>query len=248
MIWRAVGAKQRMGELIRRGAVNLVLGWIGFGLGVVVLLGWAGLTLAFLRDQAAGDPARTGMWVGLIVLGVTLLPLGLLITWRGWRARQLRIDVHAGGVAYADGLDREAVPWDDVQSLFFDRYPAVRLTIQAPFKPPIVIDGRFPDHTALAEAAHQLAVQAMQPRLEAALHAGQRVVFGPLALDGWGVHVGHGAYPWDAVGALRWEARGTSMCCALYGADGALLAELDPRIPNRTVLERLLTQMGKVTS
>ncbi len=134
---------------MHRVATHCVGGWVQVAFGVPILLGWAALSVMVITNDEGGN-----VMAPLIAVAVLLLPLGLALTIKGWRARHVRVDLHESGIVFVDGPSRWSVPWAKVQR--FQAAPdGTSAIIHAPFVPAIVIDHRYPDYLAFIQALVQ---------------------------------------------------------------------------------------------
>ncbi|APR78727.1 Hypothetical protein A7982_04074 [Minicystis rosea] len=249
-----------MGPLVQRAQASAVVAWIIFALGMIILLGWAGLSIALVSDQLQRKPTPDGVFIGPIVMAVFLVPLGSIFAVKGYRGRILRFDLHEGGVAFEDYKARLAVPWAEVAAVLWEQTAHVgdlgfgvevttqrvaKTVVQTARGGSVVVDERFPDHVRFAARVRDAAADAMLPRFEAALTAGQRVFFGRVGVDTWGMHLPE-AVPWDAIGGIRWESHGASASYTVYRNDGGRIGEIRCPIPNEIIFQVVLSRMGKL--
>lgn len=93
---------------------------------------------------------------------------------------------------------------------------------------------------------HELATAAMLPRFEAAIAAGQRVYFGPIGVDRWGLHLAHVTYPWPVVAQVYFQSHGGSASWVIFGANGARLNSVNTSlVPNEGVFRVVLGRFGR---
>lgn len=249
-----------LGRLMHRAQISSIAGWLVFLAGMLLLLAWAGLSIALVSDQMSRNPEGGTPWIGAVVLSVFFVPLGLIFTFKGLSGRVLRIDVHEGGIAYRAAKERRTLLWDHtaavlweemehVAELGFGMNVAARSTAKTTLHPfgdaPIVVDERFPDHVRLAAYVRDAAAAGMLPRFEAALYAGQRVSFGNVGLDGWGLYLPE-AVAWDQVASVRWQSLGQRARYVVTGPDGSHIADIPCPLPNEVIFQVLLKQKDKL--
>lgn len=76
-----------MGHLVRRAQASVVTAWIVFAVGIVILLAWAGLSLAFVSDQLQRKVPGDGVWIGPLVMAFFFVPFGAAFAVKGYLAR-----------------------------------------------------------------------------------------------------------------------------------------------------------------
>ena len=74
---------------------------------------------------------------------------------------------------------------------------------------------------------------------------GVRKGFGPVGVDGWGLHLPQ-PIPWSAIQSVHWQAFGQRAAYIVRGTDGSQLAEIPSPLPNEVILQVLLGQQGKL--
>ncbi len=252
-----------LGALRQRTEASPVVGWIVFALGVVLLAAWAVLSTLFTVDQLRRGTASTGTVVAAIaIIGVFFVPLGAVFAWKGWTGRIRRFDLHERGVAWEDHGGRLAYGWDEIRDVTWKELEheadtglgfgvSVRRTAELvliPFRgTPITIDEKLPGHVELAAHVRDVAAEIMLPRYDAALAAGQRVLFGTVAVDGFGLHLTRATYPWESVSCILWESGGASAWYAVYNAHGQRVATVPTEgLTNQVIFEVVLGRFGKL--
>jgi hypothetical protein len=249
-----------MGRLVRRAQASPLVAWIVFSLGILILLAWAGLSLALVLDQLQRKPPPDAVWIGPLVMAFFFVPLGTVFAVKGYRGRILRFDLHEGGVAFEDYKGRVALSWVEIATCLWEQTAHVgdlgfglevttrrlaKTTLQSVRGTTMVVDERFPDHLTLAAEVRDAAAEAMLPRFEAAIAAGQRVYFGRVGVDTWGLHLPE-AVPWTAIARVRWEPAGAEARYVVYGTSGARIGEIRCPVPNEVVFQVVLTRFDKL--
>ncbi len=249
-----------LGPRLHLARVSGLVGWIIFGLGLVILLAWVGLSAAFMVDAAGRHRAGLDLWVLPLAMGVFFLPFGLILAVKGLQGRVLEVGIHAGGIYYRERSRSVSWTWDDIVSVSWsqsDRLSDVglgfevttrrtaRVEIRSVRQGSVLIDERFPDHLALATMVRDTAARNMLPRYEAALAAGRRVYFGGLGIDHWGLH-GAVVLPWSDVGQVRWVSEGSWARYAIIDGAGAHRGDVHCPVPNESVLREVLERFGKL--
>jgi hypothetical protein len=216
---------------------NLVVGVVLTGAGVAALL------LAVMSASIT---------MGLAFL--VCLGLGgwcLYLAWHDWSQA---VAVFDRGIAVAHGEDVREIPWEDVASVFqsitkhytygIPTGTAYLYTVQLADDTKYKFDNKFKDIEALGKEIQTNVSNTLYPKYIAALKAGSRLEFGPLALDYNKLYSGKKELNWDEVksvkiqggfvsvkkdkGWLRWASAGV------------------PQIPNFFILYALLKEFGLV--
>ncbi|MFO0754919.1 MAG: DUF6585 family protein [Byssovorax sp.] len=255
------GASGDLGRRLERVAAPALWAWIIFGAGVLLLAAWAVLgTLMYLdqRERMPDNPA----WIGPLVIGVFLVPLGLILAVKGFRGRLYGVDVHEGGLRFYERGGGVTLPWAFVAHTTWEEFEhraRVAIAIDVPFRRTatlrvlgldgraIVIDERLPGHVDFGRRVREQAARVMLPRYEAEIAAGRAVSFGPLAFDRDAVYLPAGAVPWSAVSSVHWASDGASAWWAVVGPDGQSYATFaNALVPDSLVLAALLDRLGKL--
>ncbi len=216
---------------------NLILGVLLTGAGVAALL------IAVMSASIA---------TGFIFLAC--LGLGGWCLWSAWNDWGQAAAVFDRGIAVARGEDVREIPWEEVTAVWqaITRHHtygvhtgttylySMQLADDTIYK----FDGRYKDIEALGKAIQTNVTNTLYPKYIAALKAGSRLEFGPLALDYNKLYSGKKELSWDEVksvkiqggyvsvkkdkGWLRWASAGV------------------PQIPNFFILYALLKEFGLV--
>ncbi|MEO7112010.1 MAG: DUF6585 family protein [Polyangiaceae bacterium] len=261
---RGVKGDVGLGPLVRRAAAQPIVGWLIFAVGMLLLLAWAGLSIAFSMDQIHRMKDSSGWWVGPLVMAFFFVPFGLGFAIKGYRGRILRFDLHQGGVAYEDSAGRIAMSWNEISGVYWKElahvaklgfgvdvttHGSATATVVAPGKKNIVVDARFPDHVAFAAQVRDAAAEAMLARIEQSITAHQRVYFGPIGIDTNGISLGNAQYPWSAIGSVRWESARERAYYAFYAPDNSPITTIDTtHVPNEIILQVVLGRFGKLSA
>ena len=216
---------------------NLVLG---------VLLTGAGIAALLLAVMGAG--------IAMFLAFLMCMGLGGWCLWSTWNDWGQAVAVFDRGIAVARGEDVREIPWEEVAAVFqsITRHYTYGIhtrttylyTVQLADDTKYKFDNRFKDVEALGKAIQTAVSNALYPKYIAALKAGSRLEFGPLALDYNKLYSGKKELNWDEVksvkiqggyvsvkkdkGWLRWASAGV------------------PQIPNFFILYALLKEFGLV--
>ncbi|AKU97349.1 hypothetical protein AKJ09_04013 [Labilithrix luteola] len=190
------------------------------------------------------------------------VPLGVIFTVKGLRGRILCMELFERGVVFTNYRGGQTLLWEDITAVYWEQFShrtdvalglevtthrTAKLTIVPRFGKHVVVDERFPRHVELAAVIRDAAGEAMLPRHEAALMRGERIFFGPVGIDRWGLHTAQAAYPWEIVAAVRWEPDGPSAWYSVYGTNHARLTTLSASaIPNGIIFQIILERLGKL--
>ncbi len=155
-----------------------------------------------------GGGSDPGLWViALLVAGMfgTVATFALRTFLRDLRSL---VTVHDEGIGITIHGGKHVLSWDDVTGTWARLYEPVH-------SPEFIVrlgtrDGRLIELPAELEGARDLAVRvqnATAARLlveaESALDAGESLRFGPIVVDGSGIHFGRGGSPWNDVDAMQ---------------------------------------------
>jgi hypothetical protein len=148
-----------------------------------------------------------------LIFAVILTPLGLwqsFTTLRGWN---LAAALYEGGFAYMDRKGMNQVRWADIEWITqnvtkYYRYgrntrTTYIYTIQLNDKTRIVLDNKYPRIEALGRAIANGSANTLFPRYMQALKSGERLGFGPLAIDVKGLYHGSKALTWQEIKAVK---------------------------------------------
>jgi hypothetical protein len=148
-----------------------------------------------------------------LICGVVLLPLGAWGAFSAIRNWALGVALYEGGFALKDRQGIKQVRWNDIESVWQDvtnhyRYgikvsTTYLYTIQTADKTKIKLDNKYPKIGDLGKAISIGATNALLPKYIASINSGQRVTFGPLALDRAGMYLGNKALTWQEIKAVK---------------------------------------------
>jgi hypothetical protein len=148
-----------------------------------------------------------------LIITVGALALGgwaIFAAWNNWGSAAAVFD---RGLAVARFEDVRQVPWDEVTAVWQEitkhytngvytgtthKY-TVRLTDDTKYK----FDDKYKDVEALGKAIQTNVTNTLYPKYVAALKAGSRLEFGPLALDMNKIYSGKKELPWSEVKSIK---------------------------------------------
>jgi hypothetical protein len=228
-----------------------VLGVLFTGIGVAALLFGATSALPELSTDAARALGSLCL-PGLLAAG--MLALGgwcLYSTWNNWG---LAVALFERGFAYARAGEARSVPWSDVGAVWqsitkhytngiytgTSHLYTVRLSDDTRYK----LNDKFKDIEALGSAIQKNVTQTLYPKYAAALKAGSRIEFGPLAMDYNNLYAGTKSISWNEVQSIR--VRGGAVSVKKDKGWFAWTNSRVPQIPNFYVFYALLKNFTTV--
>jgi hypothetical protein len=227
------------------------LGILFTGIGAAALL-YGGVS-AF--SQLSTDAARAlGSLCIPALIGAGSLALGgwnLYSTWNNWGQAAA---VFERGFAFARAGEVRSVPWSDVAAVWqsitkhytngiytgTSHLYTVRLSDDTRYK----LNDKFKDVEALGSAVQKNVTQALYPKYVAALKAGSRIEFGPLAMDYNNLYAGKKEISWNEVQSIR--VRGGAVSVKKDKGWFAWTNSRVPQIPNFFVFYALLKNFTTV--
>jgi hypothetical protein len=198
-------------------AVKWVNKWSGIIFGVIL----AGIGLAALLFGVVGAIQEISNGLGSALeffcfpLIITAVCLGiggwcLFSAWRNWGSAAAVFD---RGLAVARGEDVRQIPWEDISAVWqavtkhytngiytgTTHLYTIRLTDDTKYK----FDDKYKDIEPLGTAIQSNVTNTLYPKYVAALKAGSRLEFGPLALDSNKLYSGKKELAWGEVKSVR---------------------------------------------
>jgi hypothetical protein len=181
--------------------------------------------------------------------------LGALILFTTWRNLPLAAAVYENGVAYNDRKGMRQAAWADVNAV----YQAVTkhytngvytgtthvYTVHTNEGSRLVFDDRLGKKVEeLGQALQRGVTAALFPRYWNGLQNGQKLTFGPLALDREKLYTGKKELPWSAIKAIKIE-RGVIAVKQEKGWFNWASASV-PQIPNFFIFYELISRLAKI--
>lgn len=170
-------------------------------------IGW--LVYTSLRP-GAGD---SGFSFVLLCFGCVLLPIGAFGIFTRLRHWQVGAALYENGFAYKDSSGVRQVAWQDVNAVWQNitkhyrngRYTGTTYvyTVQLRDGKKIVLDGNLAGIEQLGSEVARSVAAAIFPRYLQGLQSGQRLAFGPLAIDQQGIYNGSRSLLWSDIKALK---------------------------------------------
>jgi hypothetical protein len=247
-----------LGSLVSEHPVKRLTLWGGAALGILFTgIGVASLLFGAVSALSglASDAARAlGSLCIPGLIGAGSLALGgwcLYSAWKNWGQAAAVFD---RGFAFARSGDARAIPWGDVAVVWQSitkhytngiytgtkHLYTVRLSDDTTYK----LDDKFKDIEALGSAVQKNVTQALYPKYAAALKAGSRIEFGPLAMDYNNLYAGKKVLPWNEVKSIR--VRGGAVSVKKDKGWFAWTNSSVPQIPNFFVFYALLKNFTTV--
>lgn len=212
-----------------------------------------GLFTVVATLSSRGGFRPDGLVAGLLV-SVPLALVGGFLLFHTWRSWPIAAALFEKGVGYRDRKGARALAWGDFDAVWQSItkryvngvYAGTTHIYRARVRggETLVFDDRLRDVSALGEAVVKATASALLPAALRAYEAGERVNFGPIALDRGGLHSGGKSLPWAEVKAVKIERGQISV-----DRDGKWFAwtrATVPQIPNFYVLVTLLDRLGKL--
>jgi hypothetical protein len=185
---------------------------------------------------------------------VIALPLGAYLLYEGWKNMPVAANLYDNGFAFHDRQGLKQVKWEQVDAVWQAVTRHYRngvytgtthvYTIRAQDGTRVVLDDKLDKVEDLGNAVQDGASRALYPRYVAALNGGQRITFGPLAIDRQGIYTANKSLMWNEIKAIKIE-RGNISVKKEGGWFNWASASV-PQIPNFFVFYSLIKQMTKV--
>ncbi len=189
-----------------------------------------------------------------LCFGIGALVVGAFVLWEAWRSWPVAAALYENGLAYNDRGGLKQVRWDDVDGVWQSVTKHYRngiyvgtthlYTVQARDGMKIKLDDKLTDVEELGNQIQRGTASVLFPRYWQSLQNGQRVTFGPLALDLKGLYSGKKELTWQ-------EIKGVKI------AQGVISVKKDkgwfnwatvtvPQIPNFWIFYELIGRFAKV--
>lgn len=251
-----------LGSLKSQHAVKRSNTTSSIGCGVVCLAAapiLLALTAYFLYDTYTRfGPARIDdrafdiFWpLGLAVIA---LPLGAYLLYEGWKNMPVAAQLYEAGLAYYDRQGLRRMTWENVDAVWQAVTRHYRngvytgtthvYTVRAQDGTRIVLDDKLDKVEELGNAIQDSVSRVLYPRYAAALNNGQRLTFGPLAIDRQGIYAGNKSLMWNEIKAIK-IAQG-NISVKKEGGWFNWASATVPQIPNFFVFYSLIKQMTTV--
>jgi len=193
--------------------------WLSLILGIVFVLACPALALlaawlGYDANDRFGSRAVLGSVAGPLVIGLALLVIGAAMLFQAWRNWSLAAGLYDKGLAFRDRQGIRQVAWTDVEAVWQNVtrhytngvYTGTThvYTLKVVNGQKVVLDDRLGKKVEeLGREIQQNVSSALFPRYWQALQSGQKVAFGPLALDRTKLYAGKKELSWDEIKAIR---------------------------------------------
>ncbi len=193
---------------------NLVFAGLGLGAAPVLLLFTAYRAWdAYARYVHFDLVFQAAIWP---LLGSALaFVVGAFAAWSAWRQWPLTAALYEHGFAFRDRRGVHQARWDQVEAVWQAITKHYRngvytgtthvYTVQPQGGERIVLDDKLANVEALGTAIQQSVTRTLWPRYAQAAQSGQRLTFGPLAIDPQGLYSGNKSVRWDEIKAVKLE-------------------------------------------
>jgi hypothetical protein len=187
--------------------------------GVIIAVGVVLMAAAFVwmtvasSANGSGDGSFSFVILCFGCLAVPIGALGLVNSLRNW---QVGAALYENGFAFKDGSGIKQVSWSEIEWVWQNITQHYRrgaytgtsynYTIQTKDKRRVVLDGKLPGIEQLGNEVVRQSTVALFPAYWQALQSGQRLTFGPLAIDNQGLYSGAKSLPWSEIKAIKIQA------------------------------------------
>ena len=190
---------------------NVVAAVLLLGGSAAVLLGGAWYTFDQWQRYGPAIVGRTVI-VPLLFSGILFL-LGILAAWAAYSNWKKAVVIYMNGLGYSDRHGVQAWRWEEIDSLtsavtkhytngIYTGTTHVYTLVKKDGSR-IVLSDTIMNVEELSNRIREKVYPLLYKRYADAYNAGQRVVFGPVAISKTeGIQVGKKAYPWDQVGQV----------------------------------------------
>jgi hypothetical protein len=241
----------RVRRNLRRG---LLMGTVTLSL--IAVLAWSIAAYRAYLAYAEYGPLLIGRWVTLpLILGLALAGAAL---WLGLRARRtwnLRVRLHANGLALVRGRRGRALAWPDVRALWsraertglpgLTGSRRLRLDVEANDGRRILLDDSLEDFEGLALAIRGRVYPLLLAIYTRAFNEKQPIVFGPLRLSPAGIEDGpRSPFEWKEIRGAQLAAGRLLIETTRPGRQSAITLPAH-RIPNVELCAQLIQEIGQ---
>ncbi len=197
-------AASRPNELLTSGVIIAV--------GVVLVVG--ALIWMSLASASAGGRSGNGAFSFVILcFGCLAAPVGLYGLVSSLRTWQVGAALYENGFAYKDSAGVRQVSWTDIESVWQNITKHYRrgaytgtshiYTVVTKDKRRVVLNDKLAGVEALGNEILKNSAVLLFPAYWQALQSGQRLTFGPLAIDQQGLYSGAKTLPWSETKAIK---------------------------------------------
>lgn len=244
-----------LGSLVSHHPVSNHNRWTGLILGLACLAAAGGLfSLAVSTYLDLSSPYAPNVILPvLFALGALLVGLWMLFdTVRHWNTAAA---VYEHGLALTDYTGLRQIRWEAVDSVWQSVTKHYRngsythttyvYTVQTNTGQKLRFDSKLAQIEALGQTLQRQISAILLPRYAQALNSGQRLNFGPLALDREGLYVGNKSLPWPEIEAIKIQ----NGAIAIKKAAGGRLHQAPvslAQVPNFWVFYEIVSHLTKM--
>jgi hypothetical protein len=187
-------------------------------------------------------------------VAVVFLPLGLWALFNVWRNWGVSAALYENGLAYNDRTGLRQIRWDQVdgvwQQVTKHYYNGIYTgtthlyTLQTSDGQKMKFDDKFAKVEELGTGIQKYVSNALYPRYVQALNNGQKVTFGPLAIDREGIYNGNKSLKWAEIKAVKIQSGTISIKKEGGWFNWASVSV--PQVPNFWIFYELVSRLTKV--
>lgn len=228
--------------------------WFNVGCGAVLALAGLGFLPASLLLYMLGNRSDREALPLLLCGAAICLPLGLWIIYEAWRNWNLAAALYEGGFAVVGKNGVQQVAWVDVNAVWQSITKHYRngiytgtthvYTLTTKDNQKFVLDDKLNKVEELGSAIQKEVSNTLWPGYVAAINNGQRLTFGPLALDKEGLYSGKKSIAWKEIKAIKLQ-QGT-ISVKKEGGWFNWASVTVPQVPNFFIFYELISQLTKV--
>lgn len=220
--------------------------------GLLAVAAW--LALAAWMGSTIGKDASASIGIAAAII----LPPGAIASSWGLSRVVFQIAVHENGIVRHDRIGRTVILWPevaeviehvDVHESIFGRDERATFTFVARDGRRLDVDPDVPGFLELGKMASTLAQDCIASAYEVALMGRQRVRFGAVAVDGYGLHTSSGSMPWNAFAFVRLDrgAQGREPAWNIHTGAWTVVARIPTSdVANARIFVRMLERFGKL--
>jgi len=205
-------------------------------------------------NQHGIRPAEQAGIAPLFLAGITFV-IGALVLFNVWRNWPLAAALYENGLAYNDRKGMQQVRWDQIESVWQSIVKHYHngvytgtthtYTVRTNDGQKIILDDRFKKVEDLGNAVLKSSSNALWPKYWQMAQSGQRIPFGPLALDNQKIYSGKKELLWSDIKAIKIQ-RGVISVSKKDGGWFAWTTASVPQIPNFYVFYELVGRFAKI--
>ncbi len=190
-----------------------------------------------------------------LIVGAIGFGLGALILWEAWNNWGIQANLYEHGFAYYSRKGLQPVRWDQVEAVWQAITKHYRngvytgttyiYTVKTTDNRKLVLDNKLPRIEELGKAVQASVTDVLWPKYIATLQAGQKLTFGPLALDSTSIYSGNKVLRWDEIESIKLQQGNLSVKKKNGGWFNWASASV-PQIPNFYIFYNLVSRFAKM--